>query len=60
MEKHRQVILYPDLGACDKCLLKARELQLKVKGASFAVSDVLELRASDEDRVNGLDLGDCL
>jgi hypothetical protein len=50
----RRVVLYPDLGAYEKW----REI---VKGMpSVSVSDILERRASEADRVEGLDIADYL
>ena len=50
----RRVKLYPDLGAFDKW----KEIACGVSGV--AVSDILERRASKEDRAGGLDLADYL
>jgi hypothetical protein len=50
----RRVVLYPDLGAYEKW----REI---VKGMPHVTtSDILERRASDADRVDGLDIADYL
>jgi len=58
--KGRTVTLYPDLGAYAKWKVKARSLQLALPGSVFTVSDLLEQIASDDDRKEGLDLGDGL
>jgi hypothetical protein len=58
--QNRRVTLYPDLGAYHKWKKQARQLQLNVPGSIFTVSDILEKIATDEDRANGLDLGDYL
>jgi hypothetical protein len=58
--QNRTVTLYPDLGAYDKWCAKARYLQSQVQGSVFTVSRLLEDNANDEDRANGLDLGDLL
>jgi hypothetical protein len=58
--KGRQVTLYPDLGAYDQWLAKARLLQLKIPRTIFNVSDILECNASDADRRQGLDISDFL
>lgn len=58
--KGRNVTLYPDLGAYDQWLVKARLLQIKIPRTTFNVSDVLERHASDADRKQGLDIGDFL
>jgi len=58
--KGRKVTLYPDLGAYTKWKAKANSLQLALPGSIFKVSDLLERVASEEDRAEGLDLGDGL
>lgn len=57
--KGRTVTLFPDLGAYAKWQAKARYLQTQT-GAIFTVSRLLEDTASEQDRANGLDLGDFL
>ncbi|WP_018478138.1 DUF6371 domain-containing protein [Pontibacter roseus] len=53
----RKVMLYPDLKAYDDWSEKAK----KLSGiATFAVSDLLERKASESDRAKGLDLADYL
>ncbi|MBS1527612.1 MAG: hypothetical protein JST19_18340 [Bacteroidetes bacterium] len=58
--KGRHVTLYPDLGAYDQWLVKARLLQIKIPRTVFNVSDILERNASEADRERGLDVGDFL
>jgi len=58
--KGRKVTLYPDLGAYPKWKAKARSLQHALPGSVFTVSDLLEREASNNDREEGLDLGDGL
>gem|GEM_PF-879764 len=55
----RKIALFPDLGAFDKWQTRAREIQ-KVLSCQITVSDLLETRASDADKANGLDLADYL
>lgn len=55
----RKVVLFPDLGAFDAW--KAKGLLLAaVAGCKVAVSDLLEINASKEDKEKGLDLADFL
>jgi hypothetical protein len=65
--KHRNVILYPDLGAYEKWKEKAKilnselpSLQGEGSGVRFkiTVSTLLEDEATDTDRSNGLDIAD--
>ena len=49
----RKVFLFPDLGAYDKWNSKAKEL-------GFMVSDLLEKKASNEERGSGFDIADYL
>lgn len=49
----RKVILYPDLNAFDKWKEKAQEM-------NFEVSDLLESRATEDERRQGLDIADYL
>jgi rubredoxin len=53
----RSVILFPDLNAFEKWSDKAKELSHL---ANFTVSDLLERKATSEDRKQGLDLADYL
>jgi len=55
--KGRTIVLFPDLNGFDKWSNKAKELS---NIGTVIVSDLLELRASDEERKNGLDLADYL
>lgn len=55
--KGRTVVLFPDLNGFEKWSKKANELSHLAK---FIVSDLLELKATDEDRSQGLDLADYL
>lgn len=53
----RQVVLFPDLNGYDKWAAKAKDLS---HIANFKVSDLLERKASDQERREGLDLADYL
>ncbi len=55
--KGRTVTLFPDLNGFEKWSSKAKELS---HIASFTVSDLLERKATDEERKQGLDLADYL
>ena len=57
MLKGRTVILFPDLNAFDKWSNKAKELS---QLAIFTVSDLLERKATEAEREQGLDLADYL
>jgi hypothetical protein len=55
--KGRRVTLFPDLG----CFKKWSEKALALRHiASFSVSDILESKANDQEREDGLDLADYL
>ena len=56
--KNRTVLLFPDVGAYDNWLARARELNLRIPTATFAVHDEMEKTATDEERANGADMGD--
>lgn len=56
----RHVTLYPDLGAYDKWKAKALQLEAAMRKSKFMVSHILEDKATDDDRQNGLDLADFL
>lgn len=55
--KGRSVVLYPDLGMFEKWSSKAKELSHLAK---FAVSDLLERKATEDEKTKGLDLADYL
>jgi hypothetical protein len=55
--KGRTVTLFPDLNGFDKWSEKAQELSHL---ATFIVSDLLERKATEEEKSNGLDLADYL
>lgn len=55
----RKIALFPDLNAYDTWQARAREIQ-KALPYHITISDLLETRASDADRANGLDLADYL
>jgi len=55
----RKIALFPDLGAFNIWQGKAREIQ-KTVSCEITVSDLLEIRANDVDKANGLDLADYL
>lgn len=58
--QNREVVLFPDVNACSKWKLKAAELRRAMPGTTIVVSEELERMATDEDRKNGVDLGDVL
>ncbi|SEO05508.1 hypothetical protein SAMN05192574_105132 [Mucilaginibacter gossypiicola] len=51
-------MLFPDANAYDKWKLKARELHEAMPDTVFTVSTVLESIATEQDRLNGIDIGD--
>lgn len=53
----RNVTLFPDLNAYDKWKVKADELS---NIATFYISDLLERKASNSDKLKGLDIADYL
>ncbi len=55
----RKIALFPDLGAYERWQARAREIQ-RAFSCTITVSDLLEKRASEVDKVNGLDLADYL
>ena len=55
--KGRNVTLFPDLNAFDKWKRKAEEFS---NIATFKVSDLLERKASENEKRNGLDIADYL
>jgi hypothetical protein len=55
----RKIALFPDLDAYDRWQTRAREMQ-KALPCQITVSDLLEIRANDADKENGLDLADYL
>lgn len=54
------VILFPDLGAFEKWQNRADELNRKITGARFVVSDFLEKHSTEQEKQQGLDLADYL
>jgi hypothetical protein len=62
--KGRHVYLFPDLSKDNRAFniwsKKARELSEKMPGTLFKVSDLLEQKASEKERLNGSDLADFL
>ncbi|MEZ4942151.1 MAG: DUF6371 domain-containing protein [Saprospiraceae bacterium] len=56
--KNQDVVLFPDLNSYDKWCAKAPELQAHCK--QLYVSDLLERKAAESDRIHGLDLADYL
>jgi hypothetical protein len=60
----RDVYLFPDLSKDGKAFElwteKAKELESKIQGAKFTVSNLLEQRANEIERANGCDLADYL
>ncbi len=56
----RRVILFPDLGACEKWQAKADAISAAYPESDITVSDYLERVATDDDRAAGFDLADYL
>ena len=55
--KGHKIVLFPDLNGFNKWSNKAKELQ---SITSFVVSDLLERKATDAEKQNGLDIADYL
>ena len=55
----KTVTLYPDLNAYDKWSEKAKQIEQKLN-IKFIISDLLEQKATNEDKQQGLDLADFL
>jgi hypothetical protein len=62
--KGRDVYLFPDLSKDGKAFElwteKAKELESKIQGTKFTISNLLEQRANEVERANGCDLADYL
>lgn len=62
--KGRDVYLFPDLSKDSKAFElwtgKAKELESRIQGVKFTVSNLLEQRANEVERTNGCDLADYL
>jgi hypothetical protein len=62
--KNRYVLLFPDLSKDSRAFKlwsdKARELNKKIQGAKFFVSDILEKNATPEQRNQGADIADLI
>jgi len=58
--KNRNVILFPDIKGFDKWNEKGKELTRLVPGTWFNISDLLERKATETERQQGLDLADYL
>ena len=56
----RKVILFPDLKAYENWSGKAKAFQKELPGTTFKVSDLLERKATNEEKAKGLDLADYL
>ena len=56
----RNVVLFPDLNGFEKWSTKTRELAEHLPGTKFKVSDLLERKATNEERKQGLDIADFL
>ena len=56
----RAVVLFPDLKGFDKWTEKAEEIEKLIPGIRFVLSDLLETKASSEEKAKGLDLADYL
>jgi hypothetical protein len=55
----RKVVLFPDLNGFEKWSDQAKHLQAHLE-CSFTVSDLLDRKASEEDKAQGFDLADYL
>lgn len=53
---NRKVVFFPDLKAFDLWSVKAKELGLK----NYSISDLLETKASEQEKQQGLDIADYL
>lgn len=56
----RSVTLFPDLNGFEKWRIKAKEISRVFPSIRFTVSDLLERKASETERQQGLDLADYL
>jgi len=56
----RKVALFPDLNGFEKWKAKAKELTERIPGTQFDISDLLENKATDKERLKGLDIADYL
>jgi len=56
--KGRRVILFPDTNGYEKWIQKARELNLRIPTATFAVDQILQRNATPEEHAQGIDLAD--
>lgn len=54
----RSVWLFPDVGAYDHWTACARELNLRIPSATFAVHNEMEKTANEEERATGADMAD--
>lgn len=54
----RKVMLFPDVNGYDKWRLKALQLKMTIPGTIFLVSNTLENAATEQDRLQGADIGD--
>jgi hypothetical protein len=54
------VTLFPDLKCYEKWSLKAKELSTQLGGTIFNVSDLLERKANEAEKMRGFDLADYL
>lgn len=58
--KGRNVYLFPDLSAYDKWKKDSEAIQKQLQGTYFYVSDLLEQKATEQDKNKGKDLADYL
>lgn len=56
----RTVCLFPDLNAYDNWNNKAKQFEKGMPGTAFKISDLLERKATDEEKAKGLDIADYL
>jgi hypothetical protein len=58
--KGRNILLFPDLRGFEKWEIRAKKISLELMGIKFIISDLLEKKATEIERKQGLDLADYL
>lgn len=58
--KGKNIILFPDLGAFEAWSQKAIEIEKELPGTTFKISDLLERKATAQEKAEGLDIADFL
>lgn len=56
----RNITLFPDLNCFEKWSVKAVELEKQITGTNFSISELLQQKATEEEKQNGFDLADFL